>query len=117
MYEMELMDHMIEHEDGEIINLIFDEPIRLPTPEELTTDEQAEGPLKVVLTRLALFGIALDVCEHYTPRMAYRYLVETMLPNERAYPQMRQTQWVQHFSTSDDCPDCQKEFELPEESD
>jgi len=51
----------------------------LPRPDEL--DEAAvELHLKVLLGRLALFGVALHVCDHCTPRDAYRLLLNKILP-------------------------------------
>lgn len=51
----------------------------LPRPDEL--DETAvEVQLKTLLGRLALFGVALHVCDHCTPRDAYRLLLNKILP-------------------------------------
>lgn len=108
--EMELMDDLIENSPGEPLVTIFDDPVRLPRPDQLG-DEEAEEALKSLLAELALFGIALDICEHFTPREAYRLLVEEICPEERAYPELRNTQWVQCFSTSDFCEACEAEFD------
>ena len=108
--EMELLDDLIENSDGEPIVSLFDSPLKLPRPDDLD-DVQAEQALKVLLAQLALFGIALDVCRHYTPRDAYRLLLEEICVEERAYPELRQTQWVQHFMTSEYCDQCDAEME------
>ena len=108
--EMELMDELIEGGEGDIIASIFDEPVKLPRPEQLD-DTQAEAALKSLLSQLALFGIALSVCEHFTPRDAYRLLLDEICTEERAYPQLRNTQWVQHFMTSEFCEACEAEME------
>jgi len=108
--EMELMDHLIEHSDGEPVWSILDAPSKLPHPDDLD-DQQVEGILKSILVQLALFGIALDVCEHCTPRDAYRMLIERVLKEERFHPELRQTQWVQHFMTHDFCKQCEVEAE------
>ena len=108
--ELELMDDLIENSPGEPLVTIFDNPVRLPHPDRLD-DEGAEQALKSLLAQLALFGIAVDICEHFTPRDAYRLLVEKICPEERAYPELRHTQWVQHFATSDFCEKCEEEFE------
>jgi hypothetical protein len=108
--EMELMDDLIEGGEGEPIGTLFDSPVKLPRPDQLT-DEEIEPALKTLLTHLAMCGIALDVCEHYTPRDAYRLLIEEICVEERAYPQLRGTQWVQHFMTSEHCPACDEQAE------
>lgn len=108
--EMELMDDLIENSPGEPVGEIFDRPVRLPLPDDID-DGQAELALKSLLAEMALFGIALDICEHFTPRDAYRLLVEEICKEERAYPELRQTQWVQQFMTSEFCPTCEAEFD------
>lgn len=108
--EMELMDELIEGGEGDIIASIFDEPMKLPRPEKLD-DVQVEAALKSLLGKLALFGIALSVCEHFTPRDAYRLLLDDICTEERAYPQLRETQWVQHFMTSEFCEACEAEMD------
>ncbi len=109
--EMELMDDLIESGPGVELVDIFDEPLQLPSPDQLTDEHQAETALKTLLAQLALYGIALDVCEHYTPIEAYRLLIERICREETAYPELRGTGWVQHFATSDFCTECQAEFE------
>ena len=108
--EMELDDSLIDHGPSVPVCNIFEEPMRLP-PVEGLSDEQAETALKTVLTQLALFGIALDMCEHYTPRDAYRLLVEEVLCDEEVFPPLRGTQWVTHFMTSEFCEICQREIQ------
>lgn len=112
--EMELMDDLIENSPGVPLDMIFDGPLKLHPPDQLG-DQEAEQALKLVLAELALFGISLDVCEHFTPRDAYRLLLDEICPEERAYPELRHTQWVQSFSTSEYCPQCEAEFERDHE--
>ena len=108
--ELELMDDLIENGPGEPIISIFDGPVKLPSPDKLD-DAEAEGALKTLLAQLALYGIALDVCEHFTPRDCYRLLIENICREEHVYPELRHTQWVQHFATSDYCDACLAEFD------
>jgi hypothetical protein len=106
--EMELMDDLIENHDGELLASLFEIPIRFARPEQLD-DQQIEQSLKTLLAELALYNVALHVCEHFTPRETYRLLLEQICNEERAFPQLRGTQWVQHFSTSDFCQRCETE--------
>ena len=108
--ELELMDDLIENSPGEPIVSIFDVPVKLPSPDKLD-DAEAEEALKTLLAQLALYGIALDVCEHFTPRDCYRLLIENICQEEHVYPELRNTQWVQHFATSDYCEACLAEFD------
>ena len=112
--EMELMDDLIESGPGEPLEELFDTPVTFPLPGGLN-DEEVEAALKSLLAQLALFNVSLDVCEHFAPRDAYRLLLEQICPEERAYPELRHTQWVQFYSTSDYCEQCQAEFEREHE--
>ena len=110
MQEMERMDDLVESADGEPLGAVFDWPVKLPRPEDLD-DARAEGVLRGLLAQLALYGIALDMCEHVTPRDAYRMLVEDLNSEDGVFPEMRATGWVQHFATWESCPACQAEIE------
>ena len=92
---------------------IFDPPIKLYTAEQL---ERLDGPaaaaaLKELLKRLALLGVAVSICEHYTLKQTYQYLVEEILPEYGVHPRLPQIGWVQHYDTSEGCPECEAEFD------
>ena len=89
---------------------LFDPPLKL-APADRLDDEQVQIALNVLLGRLALHGIALDMCEHATPRTAYRFLVEDILSHEAAHPNLPATGFVRHYSMSDDCEECQADFD------
>jgi len=110
MEETERMDDLIENSEGQVLRSFVIPGRRLRSPDELD-DAAVEAELKALLAQLALFGIAFDVCEHCTPRDAYRLLVTEVLPKEHGYPEMRGTGWVQHYSTSDYCAQCDAEAE------
>ena len=110
MQETELMDDLIENSDGESLLSILHSPKSF-APVDTLSDDEAEAALKTLLGELALFGIALDMCEHYTPRDAYRLLIDDILPTQRGYRELKGTQWVQHFSTWEHCEQCDAEFE------
>jgi hypothetical protein len=109
--EMELMDNCLEHAKAELLSDLFEGPIQLPRPEQIASDEEAERVLKRLLAQLARCGVALAVCHHFTPKDAYRLLIEEICVEERAYRELQGTQWVQTFMTSEYCPQCEEEFE------
>lgn len=108
--EHELMDHCIQHGERQPIDAMLGDFRKLPPPEDLD-DRALEVQLKSVLGRLAMIGVALGVCEHYTPRDCYRLLRDTILPDEKAYEELVGTGWVQNFSTHEYCRACDAEFE------
>lgn len=110
MREMELMDHLIETSDGVPLNQIFDFPLKVPHPDNLS-EEKAEGALKALLAQLALYGIALGICKHFAPRGAYRLLLEKICKENLAFPELCHTQWVQYYSTSEYCEKCGAEMD------
>lgn len=82
-----------------------------PPPDwEALGDEEIESLFKSAVAKLALFNIAYDVCEHFTVREACRRLFEDLADCE-IHPQMAGGSWFSHFSTSDDCRQCDEEFE------
>jgi hypothetical protein len=109
--ELELMDDCIEQGEGELLTDLFEGPLRLPRPDQLVSQEEAERVLKTLLAQLARCGVSLAVCHHFTPRDAYRLLIEEICVEERAYRELKGTQWVQTFMTSEYCPKCEEEFE------
>lgn len=110
IHELELMDDLMEHGEGTPIEAIFSEPERLPGPDNLS-DSEAETILKSLLSLLALHGIALHVCEHFTPRDVYRLLKDVIAKEESFHPELGGTQWVQNFMTGEYCRQCEEEIE------
>ena len=110
MAELELMDSLIERGAEVPVGSIFDPPIQLPRPEGLN-DDQVGIALQKLLAEMARYGIALDMCEHFSPREAYQLLLDEICVEEGAFPELRGTQWVQHFMTHDFCAVCQAEDE------
>lgn len=106
--EMKLWDNVHEQGDGDRL-IDFLQSAKMYPPPDQCSDEEAEGGLMGMLTELALYGIALHVCEHYTPRDAYRLLVEELLPNHRAHPGLRGSGWTTNFMTSEFCKECDAE--------
>lgn len=106
----EQWDEILHGENHEPVTSLFDPPITLPPAETLTEDEAA-GHLKTILARLAEFCIAIDMCEHATALNTYRWLLTDILPQARFTKASVGSGFVQHYSTFDDCPECEAEFE------
>lgn len=110
VYELELMDRLIGTEKGQPLRMFFGADAPILDPDALT-DDQVETALKILLARLALHGIALHICEHYTLRDAYRLLLDELGREGRAMRQLRGTGWVQNYMTSEYCEACDREIE------
>lgn len=108
--EMELMDDLIDHGVGVPLESIMDATGPLPAPETLT-ENQAQCVLKVLLARLALQGIAVDMCEHFTALDTYRLLRNELGLEGQCYRELKGTGWVQHYSTFEFCKVCEAEFD------
>jgi len=111
--EAELMDSCMEEGRGTPLTSFMGDISALPRPEDLD-DAAVECWLKVILARLALIHVALDVCEHFTPRDCYALLLDEILKDESAHGGLVGTGWVTHFMTHEYCAECdaacEKEF-------
>ena len=81
------------------------------TPDDELDDIEVEARLKAILGELAMLGVALDVCKHFTPRDCYRLFREELLQDTSVFEELIGTGWVQHMSTWEYCPKCDAEFE------
>jgi hypothetical protein len=109
--EMEMMDDLMTSSDGEGVGNFIDDADKMPRPEDLN-EEAAEVQVKSILMRLAFFHITVDVCEHFTMRDIYAWLLERAAENNNhLFRQARGTGWVQHISTFEYCPECEAESE------
>jgi hypothetical protein len=106
--ECEMLDDLIEHGEATPTGKLLDR-LRLPAPSADLTETQARQALNTALMELALFGIAFHICGHCSIQDAYRILIEKVCEECRVFPEMRGTSFVQHFSTSDFCQQCQDE--------
>lgn len=110
MAETRLMDECLEQGEQTPFFELLGELKTLPRPESLS-DRAVEAQLKSVLGQLALLGVAFSVCDHCTPRDAYRILLDEVLPECGAYEELIGTDWVQHFMTHEYCSECDAEAE------
>ena len=77
----------------------------LPRPDELN-DHAAEQITKFILADLALYAVAIDVCEHCTPSQLYRVLVERILHEAEMDPEQIGSGVALHYSTHAFCKHC-----------
>jgi hypothetical protein len=106
----ESWDEIFEGKKDVPLCTIFDPPLTI-YPVDKLNDAEVDMAFKVILRRLAMHSVALDMCEHFTPRDAYRLLVEEILPKCPIYPGLPLTGYVQHYSTWEYCRKCEEEFE------
>ncbi len=107
----EQWDEIFEGKKDEPIRHLFPKPLKLPKPERVASDEEAEKLVKDILSQLALLSVALDVCEHFSPQQTYRLLIQEILPSAKVHPNLAASDMVQHYATSDYCQRCEEEFE------
>ncbi len=115
MYEQ--WDEIFEGEKDEPVAYLFETPLRLPPPDRVTSDEEAQKLVVSILAQLALLSVAVDVCEHYSPLQTYRLLMSEILPTAKVHPNLAASRMVQHYSTSDYCDACDAEFDEEFEAD
>jgi hypothetical protein len=108
--ECVLMDDLIDNDPGVQLRTLLSPKIFETDVDELC-EQKAEGLLKGELVRLAQFGIALHMCEHYSARDALKLLMSELGREGRPFPALRGTGWVTNYLTSDFCPQCDAEFE------
>jgi hypothetical protein len=111
MYEQ--WDEVTEGTQDVPFTEVFDPPIKIYTADQLAalTDAEAEVAFKELLSRLALLGVAVAQCEHFSHKLAYRMVAEEILPRYGVHPKLPQIGWVQHYDTSEFCRKCQEEFD------
>ena len=109
MYEQ--WDEIFEGKHDQPISYLFRETLKLPKPDNVKSDEEAEPLVKAILAQLALLSVALDVCEHFSPMAVYRLLINEILPTARVHPNLAASEMVQHYATSDFCTECDAEIE------
>jgi len=108
--EMELIDYCMEQSEERPLMELMSDVDRLPAPDELD-DNEIEAHLKALLGQMAMLCVALDVCEHYTPRECYRLLRERVLAESSTYEELIGTGWVTHIMTSEFCNACDEKYE------
>lgn len=109
MYEQ--WDEIFEGKKDEPVSYLFDTPLRLPPPDRVSTDREAQPLVVAILAKLALLSVAVDVCEHFSPLQTYRLLMTEILPTAKVHPNLAASRMIQHYSTSDHCEVCDAEFE------
>ena len=109
MYEQ--WDEIFEGKKDEPVSYLFDTPLRLPPPDRVSTDREAQPLVVAILAKLALLSVAVDVCEHYSSLQTYRLLMTEILPTAKVHPNLAASRMIQHYSTSDHCDVCDAEFE------
>lgn len=109
--ETQAMYEIFEGKKDEPISYLFETPLKLPKPDRVTTDEEAEPLVRSILAQLARLSVALDVCEHFSSVQTYQVLMNEILPTAKVHPNLAASDMVQHYSTSDFCEECETEFD------
>ncbi len=85
-------------------------------PSEALSDENVEILLKNLLAQMALIGVALSVCPHYTPRACYELLRNTIFPEDSVNTRLIGKGFAQHYMTHEFCDICEAEMEAEMEA-
>lgn len=101
----QLLDRMLETDEEAPIGSLIEPPLHLPPPEQLAPPELV-SLLKHALARLALLGISLDLCEHFTDQDAYRLLRDRIWWEETVHPDLAASGYIMHFLSYEYCPVC-----------
>jgi hypothetical protein len=104
--EMELLDDLMEGKREETPVRGFLDGLEIPPPHSIKSDAEAEQYLKPLLARLAFFGTTMDVCEHCTPKNAWRILVDLLLPELGVYEPLIGSNYVHHVCAYEVCEEC-----------
>ncbi len=107
---LERMDECVDHGVRQPLFLFLNDTGDLKPDDELD-DIQVEAALKGLLVQLAMVGVALDVCRHFTPRDCYRLLRDKVLLEPNVFPELIGTGWGQHVMTCEYCRECGAEWE------
>ncbi len=113
--ELELMDKIDHENEGVPISELLNSRDSLPPPERVETEKRAEKLLDALIDELENLGIAIDFCGHWSERRSYRYVLEKILP-KKYDRRLTPTSIITHYTTYQDCRECDKEFDLELES-
>ncbi len=108
MYEQ--WDEVVDGVKDEPLTWLFQESLQLPTPAQVADEEQAWRVLQLLLSEMAMRGVAFHMCEHYTAKQAYRLLIEEILPRAHVHPNLVATGFTQNYMTHEFCAECEAEI-------
>lgn len=109
MYEQ--WDEIFDGDKDEPVAYLIDTVLRLPKPDAIKSNEEAQEYVVQILAQLAKLSVALDVCEHFEPIDTYRLLMDDILPNAKVHPNLKASDMVFHYSTSEYCSLCEAEYD------
>ena len=87
----------------------------LPNTLQLPRVTQLDGlalqlKVKEILAHLAVLGVTLDMCHHFTPAQAYNMLLD-LLDNEQIHAESAKSGFIVHYMSFDHCERCIEEEE------
>ena len=108
MYEQ--WDEVVDGVKDEPLTWLFQESLQLPTPAQVEDEEHAWSVLQLLLSEMAMRGVAFHMCEHYTAKQAYRLLIEEILPSAHVHPNLVATGFTQNYMTHEFCAECEADI-------
>lgn len=107
----EQWDEIFHETRDEPLTTLLPDGMQLPRPELVQNEQAAWSQLRTLLSALAVRGVAFDICPHMTAVEAYRLLIEEILPEAHIHPDLGSTGIVQHYLSSEACPECMREMD------
>jgi hypothetical protein len=107
MYEQ--WDEVIDGLKDEPLTWLFQGPLQLPKPEQVEDEDHAWRMLQLLLSEMAMRGVAFHMCEHYTAMRAYQLLIDEILPEAHVHPNLIATGFTQNYMTHEFCDECNAE--------
>lgn len=107
----QVIDAMMSDESRDVsIRSQLPASLELPDVAELSSQD-LYFKLKETLAHLAVLGISLDMCHHFSGREAYQLIIERLLPKETMHPDLPRSGYVMHYLTFEYCRQCIEEEE------
>ena len=94
--------------DLPIISLLESPPAH-DLPGSMRPNEVQET-LRDLIAQLALLGVSVNICPHFSAERALGWLVEEVVFEEQVHPRMVCHGYVSFYMTSDRCGQCSLEF-------
>jgi hypothetical protein len=99
------LDELSDGSHDVAIHELMSSPPRSEFPQGVNLDEIQEM-LRDLLAQLALIGVGIIVCPHFSAPAVLGWLIDEVLFDEQVHPQLVQHSYVTYYTTSEYCQHC-----------